>query len=86
MKVGSQIVCIDDYFYTAVGDALPKWPKRGDEFICADIRPCSCGYCARTMVELAGMEGYGFDIDNFREIQPPLDITTLIEECKTETV
>jgi hypothetical protein len=28
----------------------------------------------------------GYEADNFREIQPPMDVTALIEECKTETV
>lgn len=28
----------------------------------------------------------GYQADRFREVQPPMDITALIEECKTETV
>lgn len=92
MKVGNKVVCVSD------GEGYWQFGVfKGDEYIISDIfKDSEEGlFPGAVLLSLSGINAgvnqhtgipFGFDINDFREIQPPLDITALIEECKTETV
>lgn len=76
-------VCINKMGWMGAITLTPKpGPNYGEEVtvLRTHIAGSGMGY------ELAEYPGMPWCVNQFEEIQPPMDITELIEECKTEKV
>lgn len=89
MKVGSLVVCINDDFL--VNDITIHLPVKGILYIVRDIRAHLFSMYI-TLEEIVNeprryKDGYyepAFNVKAFREVQPPMDLTELLEETKQQ--
>lgn len=86
MKVGSLVECIQDFSSQApLKEGSPIVPIVGDIYTVFGLSPISDKHIVlEECYAVSPVNGrpYAFPVSGFREIQPPMDLTELIEECQ----
>jgi len=89
MRVGSLVECINSNGYNC-----PQLVQ-GQIYTVRAVVVCNCGECKNPLLHLEEIkldhnpftgEEYAFDSEDFREVQPPLNISNLVENIVSQTV
>lgn len=88
MKVGSLVECINSEGY---GGFVTK----GTIYTIREITTCNCGQCTAPLLYLEEVkmdhnpftgDEYAFGSEDFREVQPPMDVQEIVEKSISEVV
>lgn len=75
MKIGSLVECINDDWKPTLG-LPPNPPKKGDVFVVSDVYDILHPVLYLALHEIPD---WYFQAEHFRELQPPVDLSELIE-------